>query len=122
VRTRPAAQAAILALLALVLVLRTAIPAGYMIAPSSGGLAFTLCEASVPAPSPHHQGHETPAKPKPPCAYAALAAPALPPGPPLVLAPPPPPEASPAGGAGTAAIAPEPASPPPPSTGPPLPV
>ncbi len=108
-----------LALLALVLLFRTLIPAGYMIAPAPGGLALTLCEAPAPPASPHHQGHEAPAKPKQPCAYAALAAPALPPAPPLIEAPPPRAESIPTARIALYSIPPGPASPPPPSTGPP---
>jgi hypothetical protein len=108
-----------LAMLALVLLFRTLIPAGYMIAPSAGGVALTLCESVAPPASAHHRGHEAPAKPKQPCAYAALAAPALPPAPPLIGTPPPPPDSAAAGWIVPASISPEPASLPPPSTGPP---
>ena len=107
-----------LAMLAFVLLFRTLIPAGYMIAPTDGGLALTLCEAAAP-PAAHHDGHESPARPKQPCAYAALAAPALPPAPPLIAGPPPPPESAPAAWIVPESIPPGPASLPPPSTGPP---
>jgi hypothetical protein len=107
-----------LALLSLVLLFRTLVPAGYMLAPSGGGLALTLCETAAPPASAHHEGHGAPTSQKQPCAYAALAAPALPPAPPLIGTAPPPPEPAPAAGA-PASIGPDPASPPPPSTGPP---
>ncbi len=118
-RPRPAAQAAILGLLSLVLLFRTLIPAGYMIAPAGGGLALTLCEAAAPPESAHHQGHEAPAKPKQPCAYAALAAPVLPPAPPPLATPPPPPDSAAAGRVAPESVPPAPAALPPPSTGPP---
>jgi hypothetical protein len=113
----PFAKAAMLAMLALVLLFRT-VPAGYMIAPSIGGLALTPCDSAAASPPAHHQGHEAPAKPKPPCAYAALAAPALPPAAPLLEAPSPP-EAAGTAPLAPASIQPDPASLPPPSTGPP---
>jgi hypothetical protein len=113
-----AAQAAILAMLALTLLSRTLIPAGYMIAPSAGGPVLTLCEAAAPA-SMHHEGHHPPAKPKPACAYAALASPALPPAPPPFAAPPSPPETVLPPQAAPDSVAPRPAALPPPSTGPP---
>ena len=107
-----------LALLAFVLLFRTLVPAGYMIAPADGGLALTLCEAASAPASAHHQGHEAPAEPKQSCAYAALAAPALPPAPPLFEAPAAL-GAAPAPSLAPASIKPGPASLPPPSTGPP---
>ena len=108
-----------LAMLALALLSRTLIPAGYMIAPSDGWPVLTLCEAPAAPASMHHDGHDPPAKPKPTCAYAALASPALPPAPPPFAAPPSPPETVPPGWMAPASVSPGPASPPPPSTGPP---
>lgn len=108
-----------LALLSLVLLFRTLIPAGYMIAPSGDGVTLTFCEAGAPAASVHHEGHDSPARPKQPCAYAALAAPAIPPSPPLIGTPPSPPDSASSDWIAPTSIAPEPASPPPPSTGPP---
>lgn len=108
-----------LALLSLVLLFQTLIPAGYMIAPSGGGLALTLCEAAAPPASMHHQGHEAPAKPKQTCAYAALAAPALPPAPPLIGISPSPTDSAPAAWIAPTSISPQPVALPPPSTGPP---
>ena len=117
-RPRFAARAAILAALTLVLLFRTLIPAGYMIAPTGGWPVLTLCESSPPAAA-HHEGHDQPAKPKQPCAYAALASPALPPAPPLFAAPSYPSRPAAPQRAAGARTAPEPASLPPPSTGPP---
>lgn len=118
VRFRFVAHAAMLALLSIVLLSRTLIPAGYMIAPSGGWPILTLCEAAAPPASAHHEGHHPPAEPKQPCAYAALASPALPPAPPPIGIPPPP-EPAPAGWAAQNSVSPGPASFPPPSTGPP---
>jgi hypothetical protein len=79
------------ALLALLtaLLMRAAIPAGYMLAPADGLPQIVPCTGTGPA-MPHHggghdrhnQGSETP------CAFASVAPPALPDAPPL-LAPPP---------------------------------
>ena len=108
-----------LALVALVLLFRTLIPAGYMIAPSSGWPTLTLCEAPAPPASVHHEGHHPPAKPKPPCAYAALAAPVLPPAPPAIATSPTPPETVQPAWTARAWPSPGRTSLPPPSTGPP---
>lgn len=118
--------------LALLLLFRLMVPAGYMIAPGSeGGPGLVLCAAPAQAavePALHsgHDGH--PADPAPtssgerPCAYAALAAPPIPPEAPSV---PPsgdfealPPD--PAAGPDLPRVAP--ASAPPPARGPPIPV
>ncbi|HYD37514.1 MAG TPA: hypothetical protein VEA60_07865 [Allosphingosinicella sp.] len=107
-------------MLALVLLSRTLIPAGYMIAPAGGWAVLTPCEGPAFAAAADHRGHHPPAKPEPPCAYAALASPPLPPAAPLFAAPVLAPEV------GTPAwLAPSPApagsaSLPPPSTGPPV--
>lgn len=108
-----------LAMLALVLLFRTLIPAGYMIAPRHGGLALTLCEGRAAPATTGHEGHEAPSAPKQPCAYAALAAPALPPAPPQIGTPLPPPASASELRTAPAAIRPGPLSLPPPSTGPP---
>jgi hypothetical protein len=108
-----------LAMLALALLSKTLIPAGYMIAPTGGWPMLTLCEASAAPASAHHEGHRPPAKPNTPCAYAALTSPALPPAPPPFAAPPGPPETVLPGWTAPASVSPGPASPPPPSTGPP---
>ena len=113
------ANAAMLAMLALALLSRTLIPAGYMIAPAGGWPMLTLCEAPATPASAHHQGHHPPAKPKLPCAYAALASPALPPAPPPFAVPPNPPEAAMPDRQGPDSVSAGPASLPPPSTGPP---
>ena len=118
--------------LALVLLFRLLVPAGYMIGPDSGGRpGLVLCAGmtgAVAEPAPHHGhdgGPEVPAPAKPgeiPCVYSSLGAPPLPPAPPSL--PPPSPAAEPpaAGipldGVRRSALA----APPPPSTGPPLPV
>ena len=119
-------------LLALVLLFRLLVPAGYMIGPDSGGRpGLVLCAgmAGATAERSTHHGHggetEAPAPAKPgsvPCAYAALGAPPLPPAPPVL----PPPSraaepslaATPLDGVRHSALA----APPPPATGPPLPV
>jgi hypothetical protein len=108
-----------LAMLALVLLFRTLVPAGYMIAPSAGWPILTPCEAPAPSASADHDGHHTPAEPKQPCAYAALASPVLPPAPAEIGAPPTVPGPAPAGRADRDPFLPGPASFPPPSTGPP---
>lgn len=79
-------------ILALLLLFRLLIPAGYMIAPDHEGKpGLTLCAASAQAasePTLHggHAGHDAdPAPSNPgerPCPFAALAAPPLPPAPP----------------------------------------
>jgi hypothetical protein len=107
-------------MLAFILLARTLIPAGYMIAPAGGWPVLTFCEAtSAPAPA-HHEGHHPPSRPKPHCAYAALASPALPPAPPLFADPPNLPGSALPGWIAPASVPPGPASLPPPSTGPPV--
>jgi hypothetical protein len=111
-----------LALLFCALLLRTFIPAGYMIgASSAGGAALVLCPDGGTIPVAHHGHH----KPSPahhreaPCPYGALAAPVVPPVP-IVLAPAPVlPPLQPAAFA-AASLVPALAAPPPPSTGPPV--
>lgn len=102
------------------LLLRSFVPAGFMIAPLvSGAPALILCPDSAPAPAHHdREGHQGPRHVESPCPYAALAAPALPPAP-LVFALPvllPPLLAE---SAGFLALRPALAAPPPPATGPP---
>jgi hypothetical protein len=113
------------ALLALLLVFRLLVPAGWMIAPSqAGGLGFVLCDGAVAAaPAMHgHGDHDGPAPAKPSdghCPYAALASPALPPAPPIVAAPVSSPrlaQQTPSREGRRLGLA----SPPPPATGPPL--
>ena len=112
---------ALLGLFFCALVLRTFVPAGYMIGPAAAGSpALILCPDAGPIPQSHgkhHHGHPATHK-ESPCPYAALAAPALPPAP-VLLAPQPLPRAAPAMFAALAASAPPLAAPPPPSTGPP---
>jgi hypothetical protein len=105
-------------LLAAALFLRLLVPAGFMVGSAAGAPALVPCPAAGPA---MHGGHHHGPAPhtEAPCPFAALAAPALPPADPLVLAPSQPgfalapawlPEESPAPGA---------AAPPPPARGPP---
>ncbi|MFL6843454.1 MAG: DUF2946 family protein [Allosphingosinicella sp.] len=82
------------ALLALLLVFRLLVPAGWMIAPSqAGGPGFVLCDGAVaaaPAMHGHARDHDGPAPAKTSdghCPYAALASPALPPAPPSITVP-----------------------------------
>ena len=116
-------------LLALVLVFRLLVPAGYMIDPAQAGLVFCSPPATAAAQAGGHGGADGhPGAPAPgkaderPCAYAALAAPPLPTVPPAFL-PPTPDEASPpvlpaAQGRSRPGLA----APPPHATGPPMPV
>jgi hypothetical protein len=109
-------------LLALVLVFRLLVPAGFMISPDHSGLVF----CSAPAPSgeaAHHDGHSAaPAKAGDgPCPYAAMAAPPLPPAPPMVFEPAPASAAPPIAPAAQSDLSRGLAAPPPPATGPPLP-
>jgi hypothetical protein len=106
-------------MLAFVLLFRILVPAGYMIAPSDGWPVLTLCEAATPGVPDEHGGHHPASEPKPSCAYAALASPALPPAPPSVGIPPLAPEPAPAGLETRDSFRAGPASLPPPATGPP---
>jgi hypothetical protein len=117
--------------LALLLLFRLLIPAGYMIAPDQQGRpGLTLCAAPVRAAAPAgHGGHDggsadpSPSQPGAgPCPYAALAAPPLPPEPPAVPSPLPAPALPLELTAGGELPRITPAAPPPPATGPPLPV
>ncbi len=64
------------------LFLRALVPAGFMVAPVDGGLAFVLCEAEVPAAGHHPPGHDhhamrhQGAHGDPTCPYARSAGPA----------------------------------------------
>jgi hypothetical protein len=117
-------------MLALLLLFRLLIPAGYMIAPDHEGRpGLALCgvpaqAAADPARHGGHDGHDSDSAPSNPgelpCPFAALAAPPLPPSPPAL-----PPLAAVEGvppllpdGADSPRVAP--ASPPPPARGPPL--
>lgn len=112
--------------LALLLLFRLLIPAGYMIAPDvqgRPGLALCAAPAQPPAAGGHEDHGGDPAAPGPgerPCPYAALAAPPIPPAPPAV-----PPKAPIAvlppdlpADPGLPGVAP--AAPPPPARGPPV--
>jgi hypothetical protein len=117
------------AVLALLLLFKLLIPAGYMIGPDRDGApGFVLCATQAqPAAEPEgHGGHDrSPAEQAPvdsgerPCAFAALGAPPLPPAPPALPSPAPP-------AAATADLPEAPvlhrvaaAASPPPATGPP---
>ena len=116
------------ALLFAILLLRAVVPAGYMVgAAASGAPALILCPGIEP-PAVHamamhghvHAPSHDPATHRDnSCPFAALAAPALPPAPPLVA----PPAAAPAEALLPpplhAAAVPGLAAPPPPATGPP---
>jgi hypothetical protein len=118
-------------LFALLFLLRLLVPSGYMIAPDeSGRPALTLCGgagtgAAVARGHDHHHGgrpaSRAPSKPaEPPCPFAALSAPPLPPAP-VILPTPAPAGAAPSAAAPLAALSrPALAAPPPPATGPPL--
>ncbi len=67
------------------LFLRALVPAGFMLAPMGGSLAFVLCDAEMPAGAPqqhhHHSGddhaaHHEGAHSDPTCPYAQSAGPA----------------------------------------------
>ena len=81
-----------LGLVAVLVVLRMAVPAGYMIAWDGGGIGLTLCSGTAPMPQPAmagmmvdgaHHGHAMPDRaPSPmgdavPCPLAAVATPSL---------------------------------------------
>lgn len=118
------------AALALLLLFRLLIPAGYMIAPDAQGrpgLALCAAPARAAVEAGMKGGHDRhPEAPVPtgtgelPCAYAAPASPPLPPEPPAIA----PPIAAASAAPDLPAVAVlarvMPAAPPPPSTGPPL--
>jgi hypothetical protein len=117
------------ALFLLALTLRAMVPAGFMIGnAASGAPALILCPGFEPPPPPHAMAmrnhvpahHHDPATHREaPCPFGALAAPALPPAPPVVALPAglvPEPLAPPLL---RTAAAPPLAAPPPPARGPP---
>jgi hypothetical protein len=115
----------LLSLLVGALMLRLLVPAGWMFAP--GAPTLVLCDGAAPAPAVHlAHGHHHPLPhdparhPQEACPYAALAAPILPPLPPLVVPPAGRLEAASAPLGRTASAAVAPAAPPPPATGPPV--
>ena len=79
---------ALLALLFCVLLLRTFVPAGFMIAPvHAGTLALVPCPDARARPAHgRHHGEEPEKHREAPCPYAALAAPPLPSAPPILAA------------------------------------
>ena len=121
-------RGAVWALLLTILLLRAFVPAGYMIGTAASGTpALVLCPGVEARPvhkmvmrgHAHAPSHDPATHRDSPCPFAALAAPALPPAPPLFA----PPRAIPAEaalapslGAGSARGL---AAPPPPATGPP---
>lgn len=68
-------------LLALTVMLRLLVPAGYMPSITAAGVAIIVCDGAAPGMShampDHHGGKSTPTKPDQPCAFAALSAPSL---------------------------------------------
>jgi hypothetical protein len=115
------ARPGFLVLLFCALLLRTFVPAGFMIGPvAAGAPALVPCVDSAPMPAHRDShGHPAPRSGESPCPYAALAAPALPPVPllfalPVLLAP------AVAESTALVALRPAPAAPPPPATGPPV--
>src|SRR4051812_13921934 len=120
------------AALALVLLFRLLVPAGYMVGPDSAGRpGLVLCGGAVGATvaGAHRHGHEgRPIAPAPStpgehlCPFAALAAPPLPPSPTAIVPPPPAAASPPAASLAEDMLRPALAAPPPPATGPPSPV
>jgi hypothetical protein len=110
------------ALLFAILLLRAFVPAGYMAGTgASGAPALVLCPGVDPPPAMamHGHKHDPATHRESPCPFAALAAPALPPAPPLFAPPPALPTEPSRAPALRADAAPGPAAPPPPATGPP---
>jgi hypothetical protein len=111
------------ALLLLVLALRILAPPGYMIGEGVGGSTALVICSGVQASPPHHHGHHGKREPaqhrEGPCPFAAMAAAALPPAPPVFDAAARAPELPLLIAPQAEAVRPAPASPPPPSTGPP---
>jgi hypothetical protein len=130
--TRLRIDARLLPVLLMALVLRLAVPAGYMLDPAGTSLALIPCpQVSIATEAAVHSEHEggrhhgQPAPGEPathsqsPCPYAALAAPVLPPAPALFV---PPRQVVEAAALPSLAAAPAIAAlaaPPPPSRGPP---
>jgi hypothetical protein len=126
-----AARPLLAGLFVLALTLRAMVPAGFMVgAAASGAPALVLCPGFEPPPPVHAMAmrghapshhHDPAAHREAPCPFAALAAPAVPPSPPLFVPP--------------AALSHQPVTqprlqaastlplvaPPPPATGPPIP-
>ena len=119
-RTAWQVRPGLLVLLFCALLLRTLVPAGFMIGPvASGAPALLLCPDSAPGPTDHgpHR-HQAPRHGESPCHYGALSAPALPSAPfffavPVLLPP------FLAESTAFLALRPALAAPPPPATGPP---
>jgi hypothetical protein len=112
------------ALLLFVLAFRAFAPPGYMIGEGSGGsTALVICPGLQSATPPHHHGHHGKSDPaqhrEGPCPFAAMAAAALPPAPPVFQTAAPVPDSPLLISLRAETRRPAPASPPPPSTGPP---
>ena len=111
------------------LMLRALVPAGFMIGTAaSGAPALVLCPGMEPPPAVHGMRmhgampahhHDPATHHEAPCPFGALAAPALPPAPPVAVLPPVPPAESALPPRHLTATAPSLAAPPPPATGPP---
>lgn len=124
-----AARKGLAALFFFALLLRALVPAGFMIGTAaSGAPALVLCPGADPAPVVHAMTmhgampahHHDPATHREaPCPFGALAAPALPPAPPVVAQPPAPMAQHVAPPQLVTGAVPALASPPPPATGPP---
>ena len=115
------------ALILAALLLRFMVPAGFMVGTAaSGAPALIICpgvEAPIHVMAMHGPGHvpahDPAAHREAPCPFGAIAAPALPPAPPLFAPPPGAPEQARTLPPLVAAAAPALAAPPPPATGPP---
>jgi hypothetical protein len=128
--TMKAARPLLAGFFLLALMLRAMVPAGFMVGnAATGGPALILCPGFEPPPPVHAMAmrghvpahrHDPATHREAPCPFAALAAPAVPPSPPLIAAP----AALPHAPAGQlllrAASPPRLAAPPPPATGPPI--
>lgn len=124
-----AARPLLAGLLFCALLLRALIPAGFMIGTAaSGAPALVICPGVEEAPAVHHMAmhgqmpahhHDPATHHEAPCPFGALAAPALPPEPPVVALPATPSvQVAPLVPLHTAQV-PSLAAPPPPATGPP---
>jgi hypothetical protein len=109
------------ALVLLALLLRAAIPAGYMLGTAaSGAVLVEPCSGMAAMPMPHGSGHDDHGqKSEMPCPFGVLGAPAAPAAPPVFAAATVDAVPAPLASLHPPRLLPGPASPPPPSTGPP---
>lgn len=119
-----AGRARVVALLAVALIVRALVPAGWMPVATGHGLTFELCASQGPIPAAmamHHgrKDHGGQAAPDHPCAFAGLGLAADTAPPLLALAAPAPPPAHPPAAGRAVAVGRGLAAPPPPATGPP---